>query len=1029
MPWISSFNNPSIPHWILSGTAMSIHSSILNTILCNLTWQGSTNKLFNSNRTYQVETYVKDFYTQSASFSVTVPVGGERFQYISGAVPSSPGNGYLYFYTNPVTNINSFSYVRYTANSRFGSNTSPTEGIYNMRLNELKWRVQGFSWFRISPTASINPSNDSLGWHYDGTTNTFLWYDHPSNPIYPAGGSYNNKIANQGYRSNNYIARDVNFAFFNLSFSYQKVGGSASDAISIYLSPNLPSSGASSFTPPIGSTLIATMSYTGVTFSAFYGLPGNQYVFIVGPTTSNLSGVIFTLTELKIDGGYHPGNNRRYLMTNSDVYSDPTILSPIGLTGATYTAYSGYGNTINATNSLTIFSINSMIGNGTFKSGIWENGVWNSGWRYDDTLYEFYSIGDYFDYNKGKNWRFLLNGPTSSVSNFNIGDKVSIGNIVSIDINEDRKFIKNYFTIVNKTETSIVVELTNNFPLRRIEVDSPYHRIYVTKNVWLSGGFLNGYFRGVWNYGLFKGYPKITEMYDSHWIDGIFDGGHFYADQLQVEFTDTLNIPPSGNVGDLPKLGLSFSIPHRLNDGDTIFIQKLNSNTNPQYNGWTKVRKVINEYQIVTEKDYGNIATGSEPGILYTNISSGLIQNFDFNSNNVSKITSAQSLDSSLVFTYNSWIDVNYTNHSSVSIGKPQFQMDFNTNKPYSENNLYGYPSFDILSSNSRFRDSFTIQNRTYKLGTKYKIFNDYIGDSSTFQDPLGFGTPSLSSIPSIKADDILLTEQGWTYSRVPSITNPSFFGFTISRTIDYGVDPIVGEELKIEAQADGGVLDIIPTESIINRTPGQIEKFRYSMVEFDLVTYSVNDETYAKKSSIVSGADAIIEPVLHFNNLNFIKRDVIYPSGVYTTILPASYLPVNENINHLTTEWEGDITKKYEYFYNKRNLSMYFRGSGLFGGSQSIFVIDNLKFYEIDMIPFFKYFNENTINMSIQVPYQGIAPFIDYTNSNFSFIDNISIGLSSIQSTQSFTPFSGVGISIGTPISTPINIVDSLSS
>ena len=47
----------------------------------------------------------------------------------------------------------------------------------------------------------------------------------------------------------------------------------------------------------------------------------------------------------------------------------------------------------------------------------------------------------------------------------------------------------------------------------------------------MSGGFLNGYFRGVWNYGLFKGYPLITEMYDTHWIDGVFDGGHFTSEQ------------------------------------------------------------------------------------------------------------------------------------------------------------------------------------------------------------------------------------------------------------------------------------------------------------------------------------------------------------------------------------------------------------------------------------------------------------------------------------------------------------------
>jgi hypothetical protein len=39
--------------------------------------------------------------------------------------------------------------------------------------------------------------------------------------------------------------------------------------------------------------------------------------------------------------------------------------------------------------------------------------------------------------------------------------------------------------------------------------------------------FFNGYFSGVWNYGLFRGYPVITEMEDTYWIDGIYNGGKF----------------------------------------------------------------------------------------------------------------------------------------------------------------------------------------------------------------------------------------------------------------------------------------------------------------------------------------------------------------------------------------------------------------------------------------------------------------------------------------------------------------------
>ena len=65
-------------------------------------------------------------------------------------------------------------------------------------------------------------------------------------------------------------------------------------------------------------------------------------------------------------------------------------------------------------------------------------------------------------------------------------------------------------------------------------------------------------------------------------------------------------------------------------------------------------------------------------------------------------------------------------------------------------------------------------------------------------------------------------------------------------------------------------------------------------------------------------------------------------------------------------------------------------------------------------MIPFFSYFTEDNINKGIQVPYQGISPFIDYSNSNFSFIDNISIGLDSIKTQNSNTVVSGVGVGVG---------------
>jgi hypothetical protein len=724
-----------------------------------------------------------------------------------------------------------------------------------------------------------------------------------------------------------------------------------------------------------------------------------------------------------VEGGYHPGNNEQYQTSNV------TSIIPYGLTGATYSTYVGNGNTINATQSLSISQINANIGNGTFKSGVWENGVWNSGWRYDDSVKEFSKIYQYFTYNKSKRWRIQIEGPTDAVNSFEIGDKVSIGNIIAIDINENRKTIKGYFTIIAKTDYTIIVEFDNDFPLRRIEKDSDNHRIYVTKNVWLSGAFFNGYFRGVWNYGLFRGYPMITEMYDTHWVDGIFDGGHFNTSYYTVpKFVDTLFYANETYGG---KVGLTFSGKHGLSVGDTILIDKDNKNINPQYDGETTIDNVINDYHIVTALSWGSDST-SEGGTVSVTLSKGVIQKMQFKSKNRSKITSNQSLESTSVFIYDSWMDVNYYNTSAVNIGKPQSLVNTLSGKDYSENNLYGYPTNDVLESSSTFRDSFSNTIREYSLGTKYKIFNDYIGDAGNFQQPFGstraynpIGTPTASVVRNNSESRFI--NLGWTYSRYDDSS------LTFSRTFDIGEEGVIGQELLVRALGRGGILDIYPLtddEIVANRTNDTIKRLRYTAIEFDLVSHSgllADDEgTFiessvptlslpTKKSLFPTGSQGGYSiPMLHFNNVNTTLRSVYYSTlgATLSTVIQASYLPVNSNVNHLSTSKK----RKIEYFYNKRNLSMNFSGYlGYFVEGTFDYVIDNLKFIEIDMVPFFQYFVESNINKGVQVPYQGISPYIDYSNPFFNFLDNISLGVSSIAISSTNTPFSGVGVGIST--------------
>lgn len=236
-----------------------------------------------------------------------------------------------------------------------------------------------------------------------------------------------------------------------------------------------------------------------------------------------------------------------------------------------------------------------QFGNGVFTSGtfssVWENGVWNQGLRYDRNIVYFSNLRLFsgttkplaykgsvvskgsnqrsYEMSVSKNiapnpnkvsfksttWILTLQVSDSSITTenghlidqigidlrntFKVGDRVSVGNIIAIDINENRRLIRDSLTIIKVDEDFMSVQFTVNFPIRRVERDSDYHFIYVTKNIWLNGAFLNGIFRGVWNNGLFRGYPYITKMIDSEWIDGRFEGGRFRGITMSVTDMDT----------------------------------------------------------------------------------------------------------------------------------------------------------------------------------------------------------------------------------------------------------------------------------------------------------------------------------------------------------------------------------------------------------------------------------------------------------------------------------------------------------
>lgn len=987
-----------------------ITMSVLNNVL---TFSGQQKSQFYIQETrkgmsFSISPHGYNDFLNISQFTASIPTGQN--------LPFLEKPNTIYHYSRPTTTYTSNRFVKYRANNKF--NQISGLGIKKMDYSEINWDVNGFM-LADNGTNVYTPNSHGLGWKFidDGNTTGFIWHDGTASysTKYPVGGLNNQKQSNPVYRTTNYVSRYINYQFFNLHFNFQKISGTSNDGINLYLSDNPPINTANfaSFESwKNSSILVASMTGpTGTNLNAdFYQLSGNKYITFVGGTSSS-GQLLATIQNVKIDGGYHIENNELQTVSNN---------FQINITDATYSTLVGFGNNVNATQSLSVSKVFSKMGNGKFIAGVWENGVWNSGWRDDELVVEFDDVDISYRIFADTKWGIRVAGPSASVSSLSVGDKISIGNIVAIDINENRKLLKNYFTVINVVPTGIndrkgyiYVQTDTSFPVRRVEKDSEYHRIKVTKNVWLNGVFLNGYFTGNWNNGLFKGSPFITEMYKTNWIDGTFDGGHFNS-QISVtgSFTDTRYVDG--------KVGLTFSQPHKFIVGDKIVIDKDDKTINPNYDGETEVISVENDYLIVTNLDW-NQNSSNESGNVTTKISTGLIQNFKFFDNNTSKKTSQQSFDSDDVFVYKSWIDVNYDDSSAVNIGKPQTLINTISQKSYSENNLYGYPTYEVLSSESRFRDSFSVNGRKYNLGIKYKVFSDYVGDVSAFEDYFG---PSGSDLQ-------LFFDQGWTFSAVGPNT------ITFSRTIGNENTLVEGKELIVDSISGGGILDLgSPNILINNREDSEIQKNRYTVVEFDLLTYSTADIEYVEQQTDsyyklningnikfgYKGPD-IEEPLIHFNNLNigirriFTSPDIasysiiptIWPS-YFDVDYPSTYLPIYQNVNHLTTKNK----KKVEYFYNKRNLAMHFRGSGLYGLSQSQFIIDNLKLKEVDMIPFFKYFTELNINKAVQKPFQGIAPYIDYTDANFDFVDNLSFGFDSFSIIESNVVYSGVMPGIG---------------
>ncbi|NBP15972.1 hypothetical protein EBU95_16540 [bacterium] len=820
MPWISEFSGTSLSPNFRWDLITSVTPNILQRDSSNATqnailkWRGTNQYQFKAKKTYIWKTEVSNFNSasQSKHLRLSPPFKpGATFSFIWNSVslnrtlpiPGENRNTLIYI-DSPLSDLNTNNEVIYGATP---SGMNHPSGIISQKLIESDWIIQGYSF-----ATSSNSANDHCyeGWRYDEFGDSFE-FQHSATlnkrlPLCLArdvlSGDINttavnlqitfnlpppfNGTFNLGVTYSNFISKYIETENFNLTLDTTIAPNSYINAYLFTQEPIITKYvlGFADFLKT--GQLIASFTQSGQ--FEFYNLTGNTFLTFVSEYKNTNLAYRNTISNINIIGGYSTtDNNEEFVMTNSNIFQQPIQLSPINPSPtATYSAVvtsnqtrhnlSGnlfgpqggtgsfapyfsdiFGNLVN------LNQINSKIGNAKFNSGIWENGVWNNGLRIDTQQWQFSNVDlAILMTSQNVGWRIQISGPTTSVVNFEIGDKVSISNIVAIDINDERKLLKNLFTIVLKSDTFIIVEMSNNFPIRRIEKDSTFHKIMVTKNVWLNGAFLNGYFEGIWNNGLFRGYPYITEMWDSHWIDGQFRGGRFHSENIRQQYADTYYY--NGFVG------LTFgSTAHNFIVGDEIEINKFDKTVNSSYDGIHNVTEVIDDYLIITDIPWESNSL-TDPGLVRKTSNTGLVQHVEFFDENVAPKTSKTSTKLDEIWRYNSWMDLTHKTQSSTNIGSNKILFNAESNDieeviekhrfgfgDYTALNLYGYITEDILSSKSRFRDIDSPVSRFYSLGTKYQIYQDFLGEISEFSKPFN-SNPEVGNLSNF-------VEDGWTWS------------------------------------------------------------------------------------------------------------------------------------------------------------------------------------------------------------------------------------------------------------------------
>ena len=286
--------------------------------------------------------------------------------------------------------------------------------------------------------------------------------------------------------------------------------------------------------------------------------------------------------------------------------------------------------------------------------------------------------------------------------------------------------------------------------------------------------------------------------------------------------------------------------------------------------GYPYITKFKNTHWIDGIFDGGTFKSGG--GLSQSN---GLIQNFTFRDNNISEVSN---IGTNLGFVYNSWIDVNYDNKSMTNIYKNNYTYNQEYQLSIPDMNLNGYPTYDILSSKSYFRNSYDNNIVYYSLGSKYQIYTDFIGDGSIFNNAYS------NQINKLGLNNFY--NLGWTYSQDSNLnisSNTELFDsnklYVSNKNPNADLSRI---GIRYAIVSDTKVTDPIFSKTSITKTTTRILNSGNSLVKYNNTGNGTNPAT---PSYVFSGN---FENTARFKSLYYSKShatDSQYNVKVFTNI------------------------------------------------------------------------------------------------------------------------------------------------